>query len=467
MRSVVLGLPRPQYVPVPEGFVSALAAHVYEVDYGVDPGGAKLAVAYQTAKAGQRSKTLRYHATRPTGPDLSRFAKTLEDAGLVAEDDQTVLAEAFAAAVAGVSSKEGRGRAAVPMGPALALAQDLRGLMGTAGPPDLGAILERFFAMGAPAEADGTEGAGDLWTRATARRRDIDPLVRSIEQALGAVIYTQGPAPKSGRIAPCENGQGAFANTPFSWFHETWTKLCRDEWVDALPARVWVDWANTVLRLAFGMGYLWEVAWYETVARAVIQGDPVDEEQLRRHVGSLLPWPATSAATSVRDVAASTKRRAMRSGEIREVLRKWVEKFGDPSTCDEQLTGMVVDSQLKADLSGAMTNSGATNQNLWEAINYALLTRAGTGVDTDHYGLLRKQGPRWSVIDPGVEWLAAVATLACPAPGTSTNVGQLLRQLGALGLRPEMGDIVARLERAGIARGSADADQAVEIRGAF
>lgn len=490
--SLLLGLPRPQYVSVPEGFISALAARAHEVDYRHLPGDKAAAVVYEANALGRKPASLP-HQTRPAGPDLHRFGIQLEAAGLSSYDGQEEMASAVASGIAGVRTRAWRGRAAIPMSVGLALAQNVRGLAGAKNPPDLAFILERFYAMGAPAGSDGRPGAAQTWTRAAERRIRIDPLVGMVDTALSQLIFDSGYAPRTDglcaahrmvsnpeeptpvvrdddlkRCLMVHGSTDGFQGTPFSWFFRTWSKLCDDVWVDALPARVWVDWANTVLRLAFGMGYLWEVVWYESIAQSVIQNDRRTPEELARGMGALLPWRDAAASVSVRDIAAATRWRVMRSHDVRSALDKWVTEnnYGQRTAAD-QLRGMSRDDVLRKDLGRALADSGNTNANLWEAINYSLLTRVGSGEDTDHYGLLRKRGPRYTVPDPGVQWLAAIASLSCPGPSESTNVANLMADLRSLGLRPERGDLVRRLEDAGVARGSADADQAVEIRAAF
>jgi len=468
VRSVDLGLPRPQYVSVPEGFIVALASQEYrQLVEAADPEEPALALAYESARAGTSTKTLRFKATKPVGERLEAFSTHLELAGLSVDDDQRDLGEAVASAIAGVETQAGKARSSVPMTVNLALLQNMSGLVGTKNPPDTAKILETFFAMGSPAGRPALRAA-ECWVGASKHRRSIDPLVRVIDDAVGESLLD---APAGMREAPRAGedlSDEAFARTPFSWFYRTWTKLCRDEWVEALPARVWVDWASAVLRLAFGMGYLWEVSWYEVVSRAVLLNEPVDEVALSRSIGALVPWRDAAAAVSVRDIAAATRWRVMRSQDVRAVITGWTEDDNHqfPNVV-EQMRGMASDKGFVQKLGAAVSGGGSSNENLWEAINYTLRTRAGTGETTDHYGLWRKHGPRYSVPDPGVEWMAAVASLACPGPGGSTNVGQMMADLRELGLRPELGDLLSRLERAGMARGSADADQAVEIRSAF
>lgn len=468
MESVYLKLARPQYVSVPEGFLTALAAQAFAVDYGVEHDPHRvLAVAYESNAAAKKrvTPTLVFHQTRPLGEGVDKFGHALTAAGLESDVDQMALSTAVAGAIAGVRAKDGKVRATIPLTASLALAQNLRGLAGARNPPDLGGILEKFFQMGAAPGTDGQPGAADRWVVAAEHRRAVDGIVDAVDSAVSETFFAASPE----RIASpsLTDTSGAFAGTPFSWFHRTWTSLCSADWVDALPARVWVDWASTVLRLGFGMGYLWEVAWYELVARSVVGRGTETPDELFKMVGPLLPWKEQTAGISVRDIASSTKWRVLRSNGVRERIREWIETNGPSLGAETELTAMRADVALRAQLTDSLSGPSGSNENLWEAINYALLTREGMGPDADHYGFLRKQGRRFSVPDPGVEWIAAVSSLSCPGPGRRTDVGQLMKDLRELGLRPELGDLVLRLEQAGVARGSADADQAVAIEAAF
>jgi hypothetical protein len=127
---------------------------------------------------------------------------------------------------------------------------------------------------------------------------------------------------------------------------------------------------------------------------------------------------------------------------------------------------MVGDKDLSAHLEEAINSREKSGTNLWEAVRYALMVRPETGPFKDHYGLLRARG-RYLVIDPGTEWVTVMASLSCPSPGTQTDVASLMTSLAELGLRPELGDLIRLLERAGLAHGSADADQGVVVQSAF
>jgi hypothetical protein len=124
------------------------------------------------------------------------------------------------------------------------------------------------------------------------------------------------------------------------------------------------------------------------------------------------------------------------------------------------------DEDLRKALTLALGSSERSAVNTWEAVKYALLTRDASGPFADYYGLLRSSG-RFLTVQPGTEWMAVVASLAGDGPGKTSDVATLMLSLQELGLRPEAGDLIQLLEKAGLARGSADADRGVVIESAF
>ena len=95
------------------------------------------------------------------------------------------------------------------------------------------------------------------------------------------------------------------------------------------------------------------------------------------------------------------------------------------------------------------------------------MTRDESGPFADHYGLLRTRGRSALVVEPGIEWAALVASLACGSPGAIRDVAAVLRSLRALGVSPETRDLISLLEKAGLTRGSADADSGLEVHSAY
>ena len=121
---------------------------------------------------------------------------------------------------------------------------------------------------------------------------------------------------------------------------------------------------------------------------------------------------------------------------------------------------------LGSRVSGALAakKSGSAN-NSWETIRYSLLDRSESK-SGDLYAVLRPIG-KFTTVEPGQEWLVAVASLLSGSPGGSCRLSDLQAALGALGISASSRTLVERLEQYGIARSSHDADDALEISAGF
>ena len=259
---------RPEYVSAPEGLLTAISWGVHDVTNMNQ--GKKTALVYRGEP--RIAKTLDFVFTAPEGEEeLSKWSDALNTQGLVSEGDQVKLGRAIADAVAGVQVTAGKSRSATPMSPNLALLQNLRGMLGKAAPAEMAVILEQLYRLGkdvATSEA-GTHSntVSSQWLAAVDLRMEQDPLVRMIDSAAGTLLPGDASrARPSGPEVVVDLRPGSLPNTPFTWFATSWERLTSEEWVAALPVRVWVDWANTVLRLAVGLGFMWEALWFEGIA---------------------------------------------------------------------------------------------------------------------------------------------------------------------------------------------------------
>src|SRR5690606_17649359 len=198
------------------------------------------------------------------------------------------LAEALLNSVLGIRVGRSDIQPTSPISPSFALLQNTRGLLGKQNPPDIAVILETMFQLGLPAAAK-NPGVSRRWKLAAARRMEIDPLVAKLDSALDkAIVHRHArevdPHATSGL-------QGSYQGTPFEWFATSWCRLTEPVWVEALPARVWVDWATTLLRLAFGAGFLWESSWNIALAREIAKPTPqLSWTELQSSVGDTIPW---------------------------------------------------------------------------------------------------------------------------------------------------------------------------------
>ncbi len=474
-RHLVLPLNRPQYVAAPEAFVSALAWNHHMATFEPPPvAGHELAVMYIIPSGS--TKTLEYRPTYPTDDGVRRFGEALNSAGVRAEgDEQAPLARAIVEGLRGVRAEESKAQAAAPVSEATALLQNLAGFSRSANPPALGTILETLFSLGLTSSDDNQTASG-LWTKAVLHRCKVDRLIRAIDLATAGTLLSSGPTDVLPAKSLQENidearaWRGLLAETPFSWFSEMWSTLTQPQWVEAMPARVWTDWATTVLRMGFGMGYLWEAAWYENIGRALQDSTDLSWDALVGRMGATLPWAPSSAGFSVRDVRSRLAWRTRRSKGLRDAIRSWVEvNDADQEPLGDVLGEMAGDAAFVSKLQRALSSNdkSSATENLWEAVQYALKIRKDSGEFADYFGLLRTHGRRWATLDPGTEWMAVMASLSCGAPGSECDLERVVTSLTHVGLRPQLPDLVALLERAGLARGSADADLGLRVGSAY
>ena len=469
--ALLLPLARPEYVAIPEAFISAIAWRTFsvEMDNENETGFIFKNIKGKTVK--QPKNYTRVSTAPQTMADLDTFGSALQREGVTSMESPEMMAEAVLNSISGIQAERGQQQPATPLSPAIALLQNTRGLASKRNPPDLGQILETLYQLGGGGKGEASLTA--RWLRAAEQRLQSDRLLNAIDRAVDNTLL---PSPRFLDTSHCKLGPFLAAplpTTPYSWLTRSWDTLTSDEWVEALPARVWVDWATTVLRLGYGMGFLWEAAWYEMMAKKLLSDEqpPAGEnaqfvDWLASSVGEVLPWKSSRSLTSVRDVA-SLKWRVQKAGKIRKLLDK---KLGNASSSESlavQWADLSSDKELHNELTIALGSKEPAATNLvWEAIRYALMTREVAGDSADYYGLLSSNG-RYLTVDPGTEWIAVVASLACGSPGTTSNVSEVMTSLMELGTQPELTELVRLLERAGLARGSADADQAVIVESAF
>lgn len=448
---VLRTLNRPQYVPTPETLISALAWDVIEYE-DADLNG--IGWRYEGDQNAKRTPPILLSLPPSATAELGRALKA---AGMQHSRPDEEVARAVASAVAGVRSSKGKSRAASPMTPALALMQNPEGMTGARNPANYASILEALFCLGGPTPH---ARVSQQWLHAAKTRLEIDPVLSSVDAAFSSVRANYVLRPESVSEDCSELG---WAHTPFGWFRDAWSKLTSPEWVSALPPRVWTDWATTVLRLALAMGFLWESERYVRVSRAAVAGHPAPTQTGLadpERPFELIPWVDASLPASSRNVRSIIRRKLFEGGRLRRVLVAAEERAG-ARDLDDELRG----DEFRQAVEGALSAQDTPRylQNLNETVVYSLLRRDLT----DHYGLLAARGNAIAVINPGTEWIAVVASLAAGLPGSETHVGQVVHDLGRLGLQPRLPDLIRLLEAAGLARGSADADHGVRVDTAF
>jgi hypothetical protein len=83
--------------------------------------------------------------------------------------------------------------------------------------------------------------------------------------------------------------------------------------------------------------------------------------------------------------------------------------------------------------------------------------------ESDDFGLLRIAGRNKVQVDPAPEWIVAMSALSVNDPSKGVFLGDVLKAVRSLGLRPRIDHLAAILERAGLCAGAADGDEGIEI----
>ena len=447
--------------------MNAIAWSLFDIEFENKPTGSRVGLRYRGIdKAGQQ---LVIRFTEPTTDKYETISKRLEELGVIGVSQDNLGAKALVNSIVGVKPEGAKFAPASPMTPSLAMLNNPIGVHGSANPPPDAEILETIFQLGAT--SDGNTSLAALWLGALEHRMKLDPLLAAIDAIVNETFFDskRKARTKLAHTLPSEFLE-LTTNSPFTWFHRSWVKLMSEEWVAALPARVWTDWATTLLRCGYGLAYLWESAWYESMAKLLVGRKGGGVSEILRLMDPTLPWRFSRSTAEIRDLSSRLKSRTQRAHDIRPLIESWLAESGRKELeSDHALELMAHDDSLVAALNSILSGVGKknTSQHLWEAIKYSLMTREASASEADHYGFLRSKGRRFLFADPGIEWMTVVASLSAKSPGSFTHLGEVVRNLSMAGIRPDPRDLVALLEKAGLARGSADADHGVVVETAF
>ncbi|MCT3006578.1 hypothetical protein EFN17_03155 [Propionibacterium freudenreichii] len=474
---VLLGLGSPEYMSSPEGLMSALAWR------GDSLRAEKSAVGLIYEGKTTRSPRRTVIETRPAREaDSQHLARALRDSGLSIDldslRDDWILPEAIFNSVRGARAKASKARTVAPMTPGLARLQNPVGMVNKNNPAPYGRIIEMMFLYGSPSQEETPRPlARDRWLQSTADQLRGNSLLAAIDSLSIAVlndrlrdtgievVKSSGEQPLTEPPARVQS-----AETPYKWFNHAWTLLTREDWRKALSPRVWTDWLLTVLRMAFSMGFLWEMRYYGSIGHWILGGSNDRLEQFLDGTIPLIPWVDSSTPNSQRNVHPIIRDVVRQGIAVREFLRDQQGNHGDELLTDavsiirsnaqsmSELESLFVDIRQN-DARGAKT--------MYESIFYSLRERESSDGGQDYYALIRKMSNRTAVISPGVEWIALMASIACGNPGGEANLRELNAQLNQVGLHPPVHDLIHLLEIAGLANGSADADEGVRIQSAY
>ncbi|MCU4654700.1 hypothetical protein N8I71_17815 [Roseibacterium sp. SDUM158016] len=470
------------------GFVDQVATGT-KIELVVDDGeAARQAVAYDRYDQGGSRLDIGYTLPAEGTKRRERLVDALWDEfDFANEHDARDAAQVLVRDLRALRPTKSKTFAAVPIDLYTALLQDSSGLLRTRGPANYAAIFERMFALGG-----GGGSAAQQLVSALSREGEGHPKWLSSILGSAAPAYVQVAGDKAleglGRDFPAPGGNQpawlAGRNTPYTWFARSWVNLCENGWTARMPRRRWVDWASSVLRTSLGMGYLFEMNLVRTMVLSV--GDERSEEAVLRAALAdgqpLLRWDDT-ARVSDRCVREQVRGAAREGTAAAKLLEGWIQSENCPSPSDHEDQQDGLGSWLQVarawanergikktvrEIAAAMEGAGDLRpaKNVDETILYSLRERSEGPSAQDHYALLNRRG-RYFVVDPGQEWLVALGGLASTGPSKPIRVADIADSLASLRLQPPIPSIIRRLEASGLARGSHDADEAIEVQASF
>lgn len=483
------GLPRPQYPPAPELLISSLAWCMTEL--GRPP--PKITeienqgIVYQRVPQPKHSKRLLQEMAPARGGDAwNRVEGMLISTLALQQGDVEKATEILVEDLVGNVPPKAHSRAVIPFNAHVALMQDSRGMLGVDNPPNLALVIQRMFVLGG-----GKGGAAQHLAQAFTHIYDQgqDDWLEKATETMVPNEIALAASELLKKQSDCEQGRERPPDwlrdipSPFRWFAASWQNLMDNDWKDKMPRRRWVDWATCVLRTALGTGYMFEMSFYYRLVLSLTSDDtPRDAaEKILGTAVTFFPWESF-ASISTRDVASRMNKTCDRGMACRSLLQDWI--VDNPEPCPSPLLYLDADGLARwikdardwlassdkdahRDAMRQAIAGAAEAKNMRETISYSLVDRGKAGVSEDLYSLLNKRGPRYTVVEPGQEWLVVVSSLQAKNAGGRTRVVDVIGALEELGVKTGYNTIVRELERAGLARTSHDADDAIEVVAAF
>lgn len=473
-----LDLKRPQYPSSPEVLLSALAWSVTPRSTEHNETG----LIYQR-KESRAKRGVVIEQTMPRGEALEAFRQSLQSNGwstAAAGDLPKDVAVAAADAMLGVKPPKGVGYASSAIGFAGALLQDPVGSLATKNPPNFANLINTMYALGG--NIDG-QTAASRWFD-VARHYSETGNLKALEDAFAATTLKrflpegiwrpETPEPAKGTTpepVPSWWQEEIFSTgtgTPFSWFHNSWNRLCSPEWYKILPPRRWSGWAVCVLRNAIGFTFLWEANFFLELARGIADR--------KRDPGTVAHWalsptrpliPYQRGGIAQMNVMPSIKRLLTQGLACRKAI---TEATNNLSHSPSNLTGLIeglraIDSNSISAALGGSGNTGGLS-NLIETVRYSLLARS-TPEAPDHHALLKVVSRNYTHVAPAPEWIVVMSAMSANGPSDIVRLGDVQSSLEDLGFKPRIDFLLGELERAGLCASASDGDEGIEINLGF
>ena len=399
--------------------------------------------------------------------------------------DFGTLSEALAHELEGVKANSSPRIAAVPVTIAAALLQSRFGITGSLNAENYSAILHQTFQAGRKSDYVGGTCEGlllEALRQSLVSDRLLNALELSVRSGILSRIDSEIPFQAGAAVGIPKKiddwvGPPWLSNgTPYSWFTDAWLKLTRQDWIEVLPPRRWVDWIATVSRLGIGMSVLWQARYLDEIGELILNNsDDLTIESFVQKVsyGPLVHWEDSTQKLRQRNVQPAIRSLIARGAYVDEFLESRikandVDKNDNFSDAIQKLRAQELRQILRNELDRGSQPDPKKRRR--DAVESCLTSRSLTGQYADQYGFLVQHGKgksKFRVVDPSTEVLALIASLSCGTPNGECSVGDVRRSLRHLGFQPSIPELVRRLERAGLCRDSADASDSVRVKSAF
>lgn len=481
-------LNRPQYSPIPEGVQAAMAWSLdperEEEEWIIDTEDRKRKrVGYifkKTSLARKKLGTIQVRQTMNNPGGASELKSKLEDDDFEFPGiDSQVLYDSLDNSLKGVVPPRAVGLSAVPLCQGAAFLQDPVGIHGVKNPPNYGAIVRQLYGLGLRPDDPRGKDPIQLWYEALgSRSSNLQSILKVATELKWKSVIKELPSASGTASLNRPPRWLANADTPFLWFKNAWENFCADEWRQSLPERRWSEWASGLLRTGIGLGFLWEARFYKRLAQAIVDETMVDE--ILDSKEPLLSWEDNTKPVSNLDqnpfimetvadgLKAMTEIDGLLHDKKNEITDEKVERWQQEDNLQPWVSW--AREKLGPDLKrlekcfGTKPTKKAENNTL-ETIRYSLECRQEVGNDIDYLALIKRKSRRFLVVEPGPEWIVLLASLTAGKPGKVTTLDWLRKDLAKLGLKPSREILIAELERAGLTKGSHDAEDAIEVSG--
>lgn len=478
------GLNRPEYIPAPEIFMAELAWKLVgeKVRKEILDNGRFFGIAYGPRSA-KRKEDIRLTKIVEQTDEFTRYSRDIKNIlCLSQEKDADIVAKTLSEEIEIHSSGKMVRTVALPLTFEAAMLQDRYGVTGKRAPANVARILEQVYALGG-----GEKSAAQVWASAI-KRASGQGLPTWVERGIASISSgSYGRSSTSGGYS--NRTKQDFRQpkwltkenrTPFFWFAQSWQRLCSDRWINAMPRRRWTDWLTCIARTGIATAYLFEMhTVYRLVSSLASDREPGDVlESLRSERSRIFIWDERKTRAE-RNVSPVINKLVSLGTACQKFLQDMEDVFPQPLKYDNSPEGLSewfvaarkeVDSRpvLKHKIAEALDSENVTSasaRNVGEVIRYSLRGRGGSQM-LDLYGMLRFVRP-YTWVEPGQEWLVALASLCSPQREVPARLADLNVSLSALGISVSSSTLISRLETYGLIRSSHDADDAIEIQSAF